>query len=126
MKTKLAKMNQKLLISNIVPNDDTSIFFEKRVESKKTKATPKPETSSQDLGKTIFPSINLAIAQNTIVAVNPKTKSKPFEVSTGILVKGIAKRGSNIITKNIDKNESLSNMFVRIMAIILYVNNKKQ
>jgi len=36
---------------------------------------PKPETSNQDFGKIIFPSMNLAIAQKIIQAVSPMTKS---------------------------------------------------
>ena len=64
-----------------------------------------PAPINRDLGKTILPSINLAIAQKIMEAVSPKTKSKPFEVSIAIFVKGIQNRGSNIITKNIDKKD---------------------
>jgi len=42
----------------------------------------------------------------------------PFEVSIGIFVKGKQKTGNNTITKNNDKNESLSNIFE-------YINLKK-
>jgi hypothetical protein len=98
----------------------------KRVDRRKAKTIPNPETNSQDLGKITLPSMNLAIAQKTTQAVSPKTKSSPLEVSTGILVKGKQNSGNNIITKNSDKNESLSNMFVRMLRIILYVNNKTQ
>jgi len=72
---------------------------------------PNPDKSSQDLGKITLPSINLAMAQKIIQIASPKTKSSPLEVSTGILVKGKKKKGNNIITKNNDKKESLSNIF---------------
>jgi len=75
---------------------------------------PKPETSNQDFGKIIFPSMNLAIAQKIIQAVSPMTKSKPLEVSTGKVVKGKQKTGSKTITMNNDKDESLSNIFERM------------
>lgn len=80
---------------------------------------PKPDTNNHDLGKTILPSENLAIAQKTMEATSPKTKSKPLEVSTGIFVKGKIKSGNNTTTKNNDKNESLSNIFILINFIIL-------
>lgn len=80
---------------------------------------PKPDTNNHDLGKTILPSENLAIAQKTMEATSPKTKSKPLEVSTGIFVKGKKKNGNNTTTKNNDKNESLSNIFILINFIIL-------
>jgi hypothetical protein len=105
---------------------DTSEFLEKRAESKKIKAMPNPDTKSQDFGRTIFPSINLAMAQKITQAVNPKTKRRPFEVSTGMLVKGKQNNGNNTTTKNNDKNESLLNMFVRMESIILFINNQMQ
>jgi hypothetical protein len=101
-----------------VPNRDTSRFPEKRAESKTASAMPNPDTSNQDLGKTIFPSENLAIAQKTRDTASPKTNNMPFEVSIGIFVKGKQKTGNNTITKNNDKNESLSNIFE-------YINLKK-
>jgi hypothetical protein len=99
----------------MVPNKDTSEFEEKRVERRQAKTTPNPDTNNQDLGKIIFPSINLAITQKTTQAVSPKTKSRPLEVSTGILVKGKQKTGNNTITKNNDTNENLSNIFERMV-----------
>ena len=75
---------------------------------------PKPDTKSHDLGKTIFPSENLAIAQKITDKASPKTKSSPFEVSTGIFVNGKQKSGNNVMTKNNDQKENLSNIFVRI------------
>jgi hypothetical protein len=75
-------------MSNIVPKRETWEFLEKSAESKNTKEIPNPDAKSHDLGKTILPSKNLAIAQKTIVKARPKTKSNPFETSTGILVKG--------------------------------------
>lgn len=53
---------------------------------------PNPDTKSQDFGKIISPSENLAIAQKIMQAVSPKTKSKSLEVSIGILVKGKKKK----------------------------------
>lgn len=75
---------------------------------------PKPDAKSHDLGKTILPSENLAMAQKTTDSASPKTKSNPLEVSTGIFVKGKKKSGNNTITKNNDQKESLSNIFERI------------
>ncbi|MEK7081319.1 MAG: hypothetical protein AAB902_02945 [Patescibacteria group bacterium] len=106
-------------MSNMVPNKDTWGFLEKRDERRKTKAMPNPDINNQDLGKTILPSENLAIAQKTTQAASPKTKSSPLEISTGILVKGKEKSGNNTTTKNNDKKESLSNIFERINLIIL-------
>jgi hypothetical protein len=117
IKTKPAKINQKLPISNIVPNKETSELEERSAERRKIRATPKPETNNQDFGKIIFPSINLAIAQKIIQAVNPKTKSKPFEVSTGKLVKGKQKNGNKTTTMNNDRDDNLSNIFERIRRL---------
>ena len=117
-KTKPEKINQKEPMSNIVPNQDTSEFPEKRVERKKTKTIPKAEVNSQDLGKTIFPSENLAKAQKIMLKASPITKSKPLEVSTGMLVKGKQNSGNNITTKKSDQNESFSNIFVLINFIL--------
>ncbi|OGI66569.1 hypothetical protein A2823_00425 [Candidatus Nomurabacteria bacterium RIFCSPHIGHO2_01_FULL_41_91] len=111
IKTKAERINQKDPISNMVPNKDTCDVPEKRAESRNTKVMPNPDTNNQDLGKTIRPSENRAIAQKTTETASPKTKSRPFEVSTGILVKGKQKIGNNTTTKNSDKNESLSNIF---------------
>jgi len=114
-KTKLAKINQKLPTSNIEPNKADSRLTEKRADKKVIRTIRNPALIKRDLGKTILPSTNLAIAQKTIQAVSPTTKSKPFEVSTGKLEKGKQKIGNKIITKNNDKNESLSNIFVRML-----------
>ena len=62
------------------------------------------------------------MAQKIMQRASPTTKSKPLEVSTGILAKGKQKRGSNTTTKNSDKKESLSNIFERMDTIILYMN----
>jgi hypothetical protein len=126
IKTKPEKINQKLPMSNMVPNKDTWGFLEKRAERRKAKAIPNPDTNNQDLGKIILTSENLAIAQKTMQAASPKTKSSPLEVSTGILVKGKEKRGNNTTTKNNDKKESLSNIFERMDFIILYSDKKMQ
>jgi hypothetical protein len=119
-KTKLVKINQKLPISNIVPNKETPALEEKRAERRETMTTPSPDINNQDFGKTILPSTNLAIAQKTIEAASPTTRSNPFDVSTGILVKGKQKRGNKIITINKDKNENLSKMFELIVYILYY------
>ena len=75
---------------------------------------PNPDSNSQDFGKIILPSENLAIAQKTIQAASPKTKRNPLAVSIGILVKGKKKNGNRTTTKNNEKNESLSKIFERI------------
>ena len=93
---------------------------EKREDSNTTKAIPKPEVMSHDLGKLIFPSTNLASAQHTTEIARPKTKSRPLAVSTGIFVNGKQKSGSKTITKNSDKKDSLSKICDR-MGIIIYV-----
>jgi hypothetical protein len=111
IKTKAEKINQKLPISNITPNKDTDTLPENKAESKNTNDIPNPDTNNQDLGRIILPSENLAMAQKITQAARPKTKSKPFEVSTGIFVKGKQKIGNNITTKDKDQKESLSNIF---------------
>src|SRR3989344_542944 len=126
IRIKPEKINQKLPTSNIVPNRDTCGLGEKTDERRKAKTIPSPEAKSQDLGKIISPSENLAIAQKITQKTSPATNNKPFPVSTGILVKGKQKTGKSTTTKNNDKNESLSNMFERISYIILYTNNKTQ
>ena len=80
----------------------------------KSQGLEQPLTESQDLGKTILPSINLDIVQKTMHKASPATKSNPFEVSTGILAKGRKKSGNNTTTKNNDKKESRSNILVFI------------
>jgi N-acyl-D-aspartate/D-glutamate deacylase len=99
-----------------VPNRDTWGFGEKRAENKTTRTTAKPEVTSQDLGKIIFPSENLEIAQKTIQAVSPKTRSRPLEISTGMFVKGKQNKGNNTTTKNNDKKDNLSNIFAFILV----------
>jgi|SRR3989344_4798826 len=124
IKIKLAKINQKDPTSNIVPKKDTSEFPEKIVDNKKAKAIPNPDNKSQDFGKIIRPSKNRAIAQKITHAVSPTTKSSPLDVSIGILEKGKKKSGNNTTTKNKDKNESLSNIFVRIDELYYILINK--
>jgi len=114
IKRKPAKINQKLPTSNIVPNKDACGLEENKAEIKKTKAIKNPAPINLDFGKTTLPSINLAIAQKTIQKVSPKTNRRPFEVSTGKLVNGKQNRGNKTTTKNNDKNESLSKIFVRM------------
>jgi hypothetical protein len=101
----------------MVPNKEIAGVSENKADNKKTKDIENPETKSQDLGKTIFPSRNLAIAQKTTHRAKPETKSNPFPASTGIFVKGKKKIGNNTITKNNTKNESLSNMFELISKL---------
>lgn len=113
-------------MSNMVPKRDIWEFCDKSAESRNAKEIPNPETKSHDLGKIIFPSKNLAIAQKTIVNARPKTKSSPLEVSTGIFVKGKQNKGSNTSTRNNDKKESLSKIFELMVNIILYINKQTQ
>ena len=116
-------MNQKLPMSNIVPNKDDPRLAENSADKRTIKEIRKPAPINLDFGKITFPSTNLAIAQKTTQAVKPTTKSKPLEVSTGRLVKGKQKRGNKVITMNNDKKESLSNIFVRMPIIILWTYN---
>jgi len=97
-----------------VPKKDTPEALEKRAESKNAKTTPPPPNKERDLGKLILPSKNRAKPQQMIQTASPTTKSRPLEVSIGMLVKGKKKSGNNTMTKKSDKNESLSNIFVRI------------
>ena len=117
-KRKPAKTNQKVPMSNIKPNIETSVALEKSAESKKTKATPPAASREADLGKVILPSKNLARHQEITHTASPTTRSKPFEVSTGMEVKGKKKIGNNVINKNNDQNAILSKMFERIGIII--------
>jgi len=120
IKRKPAKINQKVPTSNIMPKRETCEVPEKRAESKNTKTTPSPPNKDADLGTTILPSKNLDIAQKITDRVNPTTKSSPLEISIGILEKGKKKIGNSIITKKSDIKESLLNMLVFMVFIILY------
>ena len=60
------------------------------------------------------------MAQKIIQTASPTTKSNPFKVSIGILVKGKKKNGNNTTTKNKERKEILSNIFDFINFIILY------
>ena len=111
IKIKAANINQKLPTSNIVPKKETWENLDKKVEKKNTKTIKRPLKSVADLGKTIFPSKNLAIAQKTTAKLNPPTKNKPLEISIGIFVPGKKKSGNPIITKKVAKNENLLNIF---------------
>ena len=121
---KLPKINQKDLRSNIVPNKDTCELGENKAENKVAKTIPNPDTKSADFGKITLPSINRAMTQKIMEKANPNTKSNPFPVSIGILVKGKQKTGNKTTTKNNDKNESRSNIFVFIV-LLYYIFIKK-
>ncbi|MEO5635456.1 MAG: hypothetical protein ABIS26_00925 [Candidatus Paceibacterota bacterium] len=112
-----AKINQKLPISNIVPKKETSEAFEKIADASSTKIIPMLASSVVDLEKIILPSKNRAKPQNTIEETSPRTKSRPFEVSTGIFVKGKKNSGNNVMTKKSDQKEILSKMFECIVFI---------
>ncbi len=66
------------------------------------------------------------MAQNTREIVRPKTRRRPLDVSTGILVKGKQKIGSRTIINDKDIKESLSKIFERMDFIILYANKEIQ
>src|SRR3989339_419659 len=100
-----------------MPKRETWGVPENRAEIKKTKRTPKPESKNHDFGKLILPSENLAAIQKIIETANPATKSKPLEVSIGILVKGKKKTGNNTITAKSDQKEILSKIFDNIFFI---------
>ena len=116
IKRKPERINQKVPTSNIVPKKDTGEVFEKKADKKKAKTPPIPPNKETDLGRLIFPSKNRAKPQQMIQTASPTTKSNPFEVSIGILVKGRKKSGNNTMTKNSAQNENLSNIFVFIDA----------
>ncbi len=111
-------MNQKVPMSSMVPNKDTACDFEKRAESKTATTTPRPARSDEDLGKLIFPSKNRARLQKIKQKTTPTTSKSPFEVSIGMLVKGMKKIGNNVITKNSDKKDNLSNVFECICFLL--------
>lgn len=115
---KRQSINQKDPISSITPNNETLSEEEKREEIKDIITTPKRESIKIDLGITIFPSLKRAAAQDMIATTKPKTKSKVFAVSIGILVNGKKKIGNNTITEKIDQNEILSKIFDNICFLI--------
>ena len=112
--------------SSIVPKRDALEVEENKAEIRNARVTPKPESKSQDFGKLTFPSESRAAIQKTIEKTRPTTKSKPFEVSTGIWVKGKKKTGNSTVTKRSDKKEILSKIFDNILFIIKNVNKKLQ
>ena len=98
----------------MVPNIEVPEPPENRAESKVAKTTPRPDTKSQDFGKIIFPSENLASAQKITQAASPTTKSRPLETSIGMMEKGKQKGGNKTTTRNSDKKEYLSNVSARM------------
>lgn len=115
IKRKAESINQKVPESSIMPKKETFNAGEKIAERRKTNTMPKPEVKSQDLGKIILPSENRAAIQKIIEIVSPTTKRKPFETSTGILVKGRKKIGNNTMTAKRAQNEILSKIFDNII-----------
>src|SRR3989344_7825510 len=118
-KRKAAKIYQKVHMSNIVPKNDTCEAFEKRAESKNAKTIPPAASRVEERGKVILPSKNLAKHQAIRETVSPTTKSKPFDISTGMLVKGKKKSGNNVMTKKSETKATLSNMFERIHIVYI-------
>ena len=98
-------------ISNIVPKRDILTVVENKAEIKNTNRIPKAESNNKDFGKTTLPSENRAATQKIIETTKPTTRSKPLEVSIGILVKGKKKIGNKTITVNSDQKEILSKIF---------------
>ena len=97
-----------------MPNKDRLKEEENKAETKNARETPKAENKSQDFGILIFPSENLAAIQKIMEIAKPITKSNPFDVSTGISVKGKKKIGNNTITVNKNQKEILSKIFDNI------------
>ncbi len=114
-----AKVNQKVPTSNMIPNIETCGFEERSAETKKDKTIPKAETAIQDLGKVRFPFENLAATQNINETANPITTNNPFDVSTGILLKGRKNKGKRTIVTYRDQKEIFSKTFEIIIFIIL-------
>ncbi len=102
-------------ISSIVPKRDTAGAEENKADAKNTTNIIKAARSRRDLGKLIFPSENLAAIQKIIETASPITNNKPFEVSTGICVKGKKKTGRSTITAKSDQKEILSKTFDNIL-----------
>jgi hypothetical protein len=114
IKIKAKNIKQNVPWSRIIPNKEILKAGENIVEARKARTIPKPETMSQDFGKTIFPSDKRAAAQKTIETTKPTTRSSPLEVSTGIFVKGKKNNGNNTTTRKSAQNEILSKVFDNI------------
>ena len=112
--TKPEKINQKVPVSNIIPKKDGEDGEDKIEESKTASTIPKPPHKIGDFGINTFPSENLAADQNITETARPITKSKLFEVSTGIRVNGKKKTGSNTITRDKATKEIRSKIFDNI------------
>ncbi len=117
IKRNAEKMNQKVPRSNIVPKRDTCVALEKMDESKKDTTIPPAASRVVDRGKLILPSKNRAKHQLITQTASPTTRRTPLAVSTGTLLKGKKKTGNKIITKKIDKKETLSYMFERMWIV---------
>ena len=94
-----------------MPNIEKLKSDEKILDNNVTKITIPPDHNTQDFGKTIFPSKNLAMAQKIIETARPKTRIKSLEISVGNLVKGKKKKGREIIVTNKDQKDILSKNF---------------
>ena len=114
IKIKPEKINQKVPISNIIPKKDGEDGEDKIEESRNASTCPKPPHKIYDFGISTLPSENLAAAQNITETAKPITKSKLLEVSTGILVNGKKKTGSNTITIDKATKEIRSKIFDNI------------
>ena len=119
IRTKQASINQKVPTSNIAPKRDVLIVGEKRVESKNAKTMPRPDHNNRDLGTFIFPSKNRAMVQKIIEITSPTTKSKPLEISVGMLVKGRKKAGKSTIIIKTEIKQILSKIFNIIIVVII-------
>lgn len=108
---KAANIKKKEPVSSSVPNKEKPIAFEKILDKNVTKSTISADQKIHDLWIIIFLSKNLAIAQKIIETESPETKINPFEISTGIFVKGKKKNGREIIVIKSDQKDILSKIF---------------
>ena len=120
-KRNAANTNQNVPTSNIIPKNDILEADEKSADRKNANTTPKPASKIFDLGNVIFPPENLAAVQKMIEIVNPTTRSRPFDVSTGTLTKGKKNTGNKTMTIKSDQKEILSKIFD--IMFIIYITN---
>lgn len=94
-------------------------------ETKVTTTTKRPASNRGDLGIVIFPSENLAIAQNIIATDSPTTRRRVLDASIETRVKGIKNKGRRVIVQNKDQKEILSNIFDHIVKKNYLLNANK-
>jgi hypothetical protein len=105
-------------LSSIVPKKAILFTGENKAESRKTTITNKEVKKKGVFGRTILPSEKRAAVQKIKDKESPKTKSKPLDVSIGILIKGKKKTGNKTTTKKRHQKEILSKVFDNIFLKI--------